>query len=80
MPVAHCPQKPEEGIRLPGTGLTVMSCHVGTGNPGLLQTASSCNSQTISPEPWFVYEEGSCCEVHAGFELKNSPAPASRML
>ena len=49
-------QKPEEGVRFPGTGVTVVSCHEGAGNltrvlekqPELLNT-----EQSLQPRHFF---------------------------
>lgn len=52
----HMDQKPEEGVRFPGTGVTVVSCHEGAGNltrvlekqPVLLNT-----EQSLQPRHFF---------------------------
>lgn len=54
-------QKPEEGVRFPGTGVTVVSCHEGAGNltrvlekqPVLLNTEGA-----VSPAP-IIFLDGS---------------------
>lgn len=53
----HMDQKPEEGVRFPGTGVTVVSCHEGAGNltrvlekqPVLLNT-----EQSLQPRHFFL--------------------------
>ena len=46
-----CPRRPEEGVRSPGTEVTVVNCHVDAGNrtgfSGII--ASAVNHCAISP-------------------------------